>query len=538
MPLPRIARLSGAVAVLLAAVWLLLPTELGGSTTYVTTHGNSMEPDFRTGDLAILRPSASYGMGDVVAYDSAELGTTVMHRIIDRDDHRFITRGDNNSWIDPDEPTSEDMLGELWFSIPQGGKALAAMRSPWVLSAIVLAVTTLASTARRPRGRHSGRHGRRRPGLRLPSFSLARHDRRPADRATGLSTSLRARSRQLALGSAVAAVLAAAAGAATFVLPAAAGSGSSVDVVQQGTFGYTATAVPSTTYPTGVLTTGDPVYTRLVDGVTVSFDDVITGAAVAGSLRLDVGVEAPDGWTSPVTTGATVPVQNGTAAATVLLDHARAAELLDRHNTEVGAAGTGATLTVTPVVALTATADGAVVALDQPEALRFSMDPTALRIAGERTVLNPVVTTPLAVSGAAAGSDLEIAGLTVPLAPARLLSAVVLALAVVTAAVAGLLGRGRGGEADEFLVRHAARVLPVSAFAPGNTVIDVTDAEALHRLAERLEVLVLHHAGPHTDTFAVQDGDTTYRCVVPRVGEAHVAAARRSHAGGLLRRFA
>ncbi|RBY92528.1 signal peptidase I [Blastococcus sp. TF02A-30] len=536
MPLPRIARLSGAVAVLLAAVWLLLPTELGGSTTYVTTHGNSMEPDFRTGDLAILRPAATYGMGDVVAYDSAQLGTTVMHRIIDRDDHRFVTRGDNNSWIDPDEPTSDEILGELWFSIPQGGKALAAMRSPWVLAVVALAVTTLVSAGRRPRGRHSAGHAHRRPGLRLPR--LHRRAASPAPRASGLSAPLRARARQLALGSAVAAVLAAGAGAATFVLPAAAASAGSVDVVQQGAYGYTATAAPSTTYPTGALGTGDPVYTRLVEDLTVSFEDVVTGADVAGTVRLDVAIEAPDGWTAPVTSGTAAPVQDGTATAAVLVDHVRAAQLLERHNAEVGAAGVSATLVLTPVVEMTATVDGAAATLDQPEPLRFSMDPTALRVAGETTALTPAVTTQLAVGGAAATSDLEIAGVTLPLGPVRLVAAAVLVLAVATAVVAGLLGRGRGGEADEFLVRHAARVLPVTSFAPGNTVIDVADAEALHRLAERLEVLVLHHAGPHADTFAVQDGDTTYRCVVPRVGEAHVAAARRSPAGGLLRRFA
>ena len=36
-------------------------------------------------------------------------------------------------------------------------------------------------------------------------------------------------------------------------------------------------------------------------------------------------------------------------------------------------------------------------------------------------------------------------------------------------------------------------------------------------MAERLDGLVLHAAGDSADTFAVQDGDTTYRCVVPTV---------------------
>ena len=83
------------------------------------------------------------------------------------------------------------------------------------------------------------------------------------------------------------------------------------------------------------------------------------------------------------------------------------------------------------------------------------------------------------------------------------------------------IGRtGRGDAADEFLVKHAARILPVAAFDPGPTVIDVSDAEALHRVAERFDSLVLHQAGPDEDVFAVRDVDATYRFVVPGGREA------------------
>jgi hypothetical protein len=67
----------------------------------------------------------------------------------------------------------------------------------------------------------------------------------------------------------------------------------------------------------------------------------------------------------------------------------------------------------------------------------------------------------------------------------------------------------------QFLVRHADRILPVAAFTPGRTVIDVADAESLRRVAERFDTLVLHHAGPDEDVFAVRDVDATYRFVVP-----------------------
>jgi hypothetical protein len=43
----------------------------------------------------------------------------------------------------------------------------------------------------------------------------------------------------------------------------------------------------------------------------------------------------------------------------------------------------------------------------------------------------------------------------------------------------------------------------------------VSDAESLHRVAERFDTVVLHHAGADEDTFAVRDVDATYRFVVP-----------------------
>src|SRR5215218_2486016 len=136
----RIARLSIAVAVLLAGVWMFLPTSLGGSATYVSTFGTSMEPGFHTGDLAVLRPAGSYDVGDVIAYRSDSLNTTVMHRIVERDGDRFVTQGDNNSWLDEDQPTTDQVMGALWFRVPQGGKALAALRSPALVFPVTVAI--------------------------------------------------------------------------------------------------------------------------------------------------------------------------------------------------------------------------------------------------------------------------------------------------------------------------------------------------------------------------------------------------------------
>ena len=81
-----------------AAAWFFLaPPVLGGSTTYTITTGNSMEPLLHEGDLAVVKERSTYAIGDVVAYDSADLGRTVLHRIIGRDGDSFAFKGDNNA---------------------------------------------------------------------------------------------------------------------------------------------------------------------------------------------------------------------------------------------------------------------------------------------------------------------------------------------------------------------------------------------------------------------------------------------------------
>src|SRR5580698_3453944 len=105
--------LSPALAlVVLGTVWFYLaPTQFGGSATYVVTHGTSMEPRFHTGDLAIVRSQSSYHVGEIVAYHSHKLHTIVLHRIIGREGDKYIFKGDNNNFIDPERPVESQLIG-------------------------------------------------------------------------------------------------------------------------------------------------------------------------------------------------------------------------------------------------------------------------------------------------------------------------------------------------------------------------------------------------------------------------------------------
>src|SRR5680860_1349888 len=118
-----------AAVVAFAFAWFFAgPAQLGGGATYVTTHGDSMQPRITAGDLVLVRPLPKYRVGDAVAYRSEQLGTVVLHRIVALDDDRYVLQGDNNSWLDPERPTHEQLVGAQWLHIPGGGAAAHTRR--------------------------------------------------------------------------------------------------------------------------------------------------------------------------------------------------------------------------------------------------------------------------------------------------------------------------------------------------------------------------------------------------------------------------
>jgi len=523
----RIARLSCAVALLLAGVGMFLPTSLGGSTTYVSTFGTSMEPGFHTGDLAILRPADSYGVGDVIAYRSDGLNTTVMHRIVDRDGNRFVTQGDNNSFLDEDHPAAEQVMGSLWLQIPHGGHALAALRSPALVFPVTVAIAALMWVLRRPRRASRVRRGAAaRRGLALPAPRLT-----PADRALA---------RQAMIGCSVLAVLSLTAASALLVLPDDQTETRAVPVTQSGRYTYSGQAFPGTTYPDGRVDTGDPIYTALAGALTVSYEQSLASVGdlrTDGTVRLGLALTAADGWTAELEGGSAVPLRNSTATATVQLDTVGAVALLAAHYAEVGVDGGTATLTVTPEVDVAATVDGRAFAVRPPTELAFALDPAMLKMAGGPEALQSSGATTVTLEEVEPRS-FTLGAVTLSIGDARALALGVGVLALVLTVLATWLGGGRATSAvDAFLQRRAARVLAVAGFVPDGTVVDVADPEALYKVAARLDGLVLHHAGPDRDTFAVRDVGTTYRCVVPRAVVPE-PKPRPVRTGRLLGRFA
>jgi len=104
---------------LLVAGWIFLgPAQVGGVTSYAVIVGNSMEPKLERGDLAVIREQGSYGPGDVVLYESPQLGSKVLHRIVRVEGARFVLKGDNNEFVDTEQPTEDQIVGRLALSVP------------------------------------------------------------------------------------------------------------------------------------------------------------------------------------------------------------------------------------------------------------------------------------------------------------------------------------------------------------------------------------------------------------------------------------
>ncbi|MBC7375387.1 MAG: signal peptidase I [Frankiales bacterium] len=478
----RTLRLLG-VAALAATLWLALsPTALGGDTSYVSTRGISMAPRFSTGDLAVVRSAQSYAVGDVVAYRSSTLKTIVMHRIVAVDNGRFTFKGDNNDFLDRDTPTQEQFLGKLAIRIPQGGVWLKRFTSPPALAAytfLLLAGGTTAVTRRRRR--------------------LERRLMSPRHRSTTMPTlgAFPPALQPLAAGAAALAIAGIALAGLSFTRPTT--TTAAADTSASMAFGYRASVALSAAYDGTTVVAPQPVFRTLTDAVDVTF----TYTGRPGRIAVDAELSTAGGWRSTLPLAAPRTVATGQQGVVRLQLSALAAKALAAAQV-TGIPPGPLTVTVQPKIWLDGggqfapnwalTLNDSSLSIAEPLTAK-----AAITIAGTREA-------PARLS--ALGHGMEVS-------TARTTSLVALALAALAGLALTTLARLSGPVADTERVRARHKdlllaVLPIT-LTPGRPVVDVTDVEALVRLAERYGLLVLHWQRSGVTTYVVQDEGATYR---------------------------
>ncbi|WP_175484310.1 signal peptidase I [Modestobacter sp. DSM 44400] len=459
-------------ALLTAAAWTLLaPPALGGQTSYVVTHGESMLPAFHTGDFALVREQPRYQVGDVIAYRSSTLHVVVLHRIIGTESDGLRTRGDHNNWTDPDLITPDEVIGRLWLHIPTIGSALTTLRT--AAPAVLIAVATTATTALTA-------HGARRRRSHRKATPMHRNGSHPP------ASSLR-------FIGAVAVIL----GCALLLLsfrgatsegPAVIGS-----VVHRIDVSYQAPA-DAEVYQGGELTTGDPVFTTLTPRVDVRVGYRVTGDVpeqAPGRLDLAARLSSPNGWQRLIPLGSTAVVSNGVTEVTGTLDLAQLQAVVDRVQRRTGSSGVGQQLDlVSTVTGRSATATGAVPQLPSVS-FRFG-DGQLVLDDGHHSRGAPVTRTATETVTAAAsgGARVDFAGLSVAAWQVRAAGAVAVVLGALVGGV-GLVGCRR-----DPLAGLTKPVITVTDHQQVATAVETSSLNGLLDLAHRYDWPVLHLPAP------------------------------------------
>lgn len=486
------------LSALAAAVVLAVAT---GSVSSVVTHGTSMEPGFHGGDLAIIKAADHYRVGEVVAYHSDRLDTTVMHRIVDIDGGRHTFQGDNNSWLDPERPTQDKVIGKLFLRVPQGGVWLDRLTSPAMLG--LLAFGLLATGG-------SVAQNRRRNRKRL--MSQHAHRTRP-------SGSLGTLPPYLATLAALAALLTVlGAGLAAF-----AWSGSTTQTVseetsseQTVTFSYTAQVPRTAAYDDTTVHSPQPVFRALTDSVDVHYDY----QGQPGSVRVLAELSATSGWHSTVPLTARTDFDGETYEGTASLDLTAFEKRAQEAAQVIGVPADQVTVTVR---AQFHTEDTGTFAAELP--LTLTATQLALLDASAMTVTN-TASSPATIT---APRTLDVLGHQISVATARTISVLLLVLALLTAVTLAGLARIGAPDSEGAAIRrrYAGLLVEVEPMSTptGRPVVDVGEIATLVKVAERYGLLVLHWSRTSIETFVVQDESATYRYRTP-AGPADVVARR------------
>ncbi|MGH2806924.1 MAG: hypothetical protein ACRDKT_06585 [Actinomycetota bacterium] len=547
-----------------AAAWVFLaPPQLGGSTSYVITTGNSMEPLLHEGDLAIIRSQDSYGVSDVVAYHSVELDRTVLHRIVAERDGRFVFKGDNNDFLDPEKPAQARFTGTMLFHIPNLGTGLRALRSPVGVVVATLAIMALvasggvkSSRRRRRRAKHSHiekpRTGDPRPvivphqeqvGSVARVIPIRRAEGPPPEMLEPEATTAPVvrrgakRARAVVIVAMVGVVGFGSAGLYLRAEPLTAVGRADIGYAHSGVFSYNADVPDSPAYDGPTLVVGEPIFLNVLDEIalthTYRLDSEARGAVDADG-RLVARLTAANGLRRTITLPTTqTPTSDGVKLSS-RLRLARIVDVVRRVERATGVDQSSYGVRVMAEIDVRATLDGHWLE-DRFEAdMELGFDGLQLSppVAGEEGATTFETSQSGTLSAESPSiDDVSVGGRTVP--SGTLQNAAVFgagtSVAVLMIALAFLILVGPGDDAQRIQAKYGKLLVSVNEGPHAIDAIDVSDFETLARLAEQFEQVILHEAarGGHVYTVTCDGLIYRYRVMPPDKEEPVVEPSRK-----------
>jgi signal peptidase I len=497
----------------LAAAWLAFwPIGLGGSTGYAVIIGTSMEPMLHRGDVAVVRQSSQYHVGEAVAYHSRTLGRIVLHRIIRVHDGRYVFKGDANDFVDPGPAQRSDLIGRYWFKVGGAGPVIVWVQRPWhaALIAGILGIFLFGSgsgVAVRSRRRRRRRHGAPTPAQAPLRKPIAPVDRRRA-----------AAWRPVAAVGVVALLVFAVLGVVANGLPATRQIPTDRLYEQTGHFSYAARVPASPAYPSGRVGSGEAVFTRLVHQLDLRYTWRFASARpheLHGTAALAADVSDGSGWTRRIQLVAPEPFAGDHVVLAGLLQLGSLEAMLHRFEVVTGTHAGSYQVSIVPTVKISGVLDGEHMSTAFAPPLQLSLDQARMQLA---TASDPATPNSLVRSKQTGGSLTQpsrirlVAGRQLALRTAKhtalLGGAAALALLLV-ALLLRIAQRGPADEAARIRARYGRAIVRVAAVSPTARVVEVADFDDLARIAERYDRVVLHEDA--AGVFVVEEEGVSYR---------------------------
>ncbi len=501
---------AGALGLLLlAAGWLFFgPTQVGGTTSYAVIVGTSMEPMLHRGDLAVIREESTYRVGDVVLYEAPQLGSNVLHRIVRVQGDKFVLKGDNNDFLDSEQPTEDLIVGKLWLSAPQVGRVTDWLHTPLHAALLVGLATLLALGG--GIGASAVSATRRRRGAAEP----ARSERSAPPAGAGPGDPLPWVG---ALG--VASVLFAVLAVLSFTRPVTVTEPVAEAYVHQGRFEYSASVRKNPVYPDGRVTTGDPIFVRLVPRLQVSFRYQLEArqpVEAAGRIRLDARVSDGRGWERLLELAPERSFGGKQVSVSGTIDVDAIEALVGEIGSLTGSSQSTYTVTVLPRITVSGKAGRDPVDATFAPALAFDLGDLRLQpdLQESGAGIGPFAPREAGAGTHVAAGRLELAAFSLPVRTARRLSLIGLAASLLLGALAlaALLQRYRGDENERIAARYGHLLLPLrSRPQEWASVTDLADIASLVRLAEQRDRLIFHLVEGGEHSYVVEDGGSTFR---------------------------
>ena len=452
-----------------AIAWLLFsPPELGGQASFVVISGDSMNPALESGDLLISRQSDTYNINDVVVYRHPELGP-VAHRIVNREEDRFVLKGDANSWTDGYLPREQDIIGRQWLHVPHAGYGLRWLQQPLLLALLVLGIGAIGIMTRSKHKVHAS----------APAGHRWQLSRRAQDLLLLLSI--------VALGATGLGILA-------FSRSTESVETRTVAYEHSGQFSYTADAPPGV-YDGDQVTSGDPIFRWIIDEFNVAFNYNFVSsatAALSGTHELLLEISSDNGWSRQLVLQEATAFSGESFSSTGVVYLSEVQALIDEMEAQTGVSIRRYDLTIQPHTTIEGTVAGEPFDARFAPQLRFFFDDQQLQTvsgsAQDGDPFQPVAGDTIEQSApSAAVISLPLVDLGVREARWISVAALILCLGGAIAVLLRAQAMKRWDEVARLNARYRERLVPVSAAgtAAHENLIEVTSLEAFCRLADQ-----------------------------------------------------